>query len=401
MSNTYNLLAPEVIENPYPIYQDMREHAPVYWDASLDRWFLTRYADVQAVLNHPQARAEKFNIDSSSLPPDVQSDVGMLYRLLSQQMLFRDPPEQTRLRALAVKSFTPRVIETIRARIHQITNELLDQVQAQGHMDLMSDFAFHLPAIVIAELLGVPPEDRDRFKVWSDDLITFLGTFYTTWEAVAVIGASLKGLVFYLHGIVEEARLTPQDNLLGALVLAEEQGDRLNAEELLANAVLLLAAGHETTTNLIGNGMLALLQNPAQWEKLKSDPSLLPGAVEELLRYDSPVQIAVRYAGSDIKIGGTPIAVGQILQAYLGAANRDPALFSNPDQLDVTRQGPRHLSFGYGPHYCLGAALARMECQIALAALIERMPNIQLASEDLHWKVNFAIRGLESLPVTF
>ncbi len=401
MPNTYHLLAPEVTENPYPIYRDMREHDPVYWDVSLDRWFLTRYADVQTLLNHPQARAEKFKIDSSSLPPEVQGDVGMLYRLLSQQMLFRDPPEQTRLRGLAAKSFTPRVIETIRTRIHQITHELLDQVQAQGQMELMSDFAFHLPAIVIAELLGVPPGDRDRFKIWSDDLITFLGTFYTTWEEIAVIGASLKGLVLYLQGIVDEARLNPQDNLLGALVLAEEQGDRLNAEELLANVVLLLAAGHETTTNLIGNGMLALLQNRDQWEKLKSDPSLLPGTVEELLRYDSPVQIAVRYAGTDMEIGGTQIASGQIVQAYLGAANRDPLVFASPDRLDITRQGTRHLSFGYGPHYCLGAALARMEAQIAIGALMERMPNMQLASEDLHWKVNFAIRGLEALPVMF
>jgi cytochrome P450 len=305
------------------------------------------------------------------------------------------------------KAFTPRVVENMRARVQELVNQMLDAVQVPGRMDIIADLANPLPATVIAELLGVPGSDHQQFKKWSDDVAVALsgidsGATREELQALYITAQkSVLELSAYFRERVIELRRQPQENLLSALVQAEEQGDRLTEDELFANCVLLMMAGHETTTNLIGNGILALLQNPNQQEELTLNPDLIASAVEELLRYESPVQKMGRVALADIDIGGKQIQQGQLVVFSFAAANRDPDVFVSPNQLDLTRKPNRHLAFGHGLHYCVGAALARLEGQITINTVLSRMPKLQLATENLEWHRNFTLRGLKSLPVIF
>ncbi len=332
-----------------------------------------------------------------------------IMRIFSNMMLLSDPPSHTRLRSLANIAFTPRVIERMRSHIHVIVDELLDDAAQEGRMDLISDLAYPLPVRVICEMLGVAPEDRDQFKSWTDDLAAFLGDIRRVAEHVEVGQRSALEMIDYLRAIISECRQNPSDNLISSLVVAEEQGDRFSEEELFSMFVLLQIGGHETTTNLIGNGLLALLQNPEEMQKLRDNPSLIETAVEEFLRYHSPIQTTGRIALEDLEIGGRRISKGQAIGTYIGAANRDPAQFSDPDRLDISRQENRHMAFAFGPHFCLGSALARMEGQIAIGTVLRRMPQIQLEPplgtesrlEDCPWRNNQAFHGLESLAVTF
>jgi hypothetical protein len=321
-------------------------------------------------------------------------------RHFSQWMLYSDPPNHTRLRALAQRAFTPRSVDLVRPRVQAFLDDLLDRVQPQGRMDVIRDVAYPLPAMVIAELLGVPPTDHHLFKHWSDALFGYLGNVSDP-HLAARAQAGIVGLSGYLTPIIERRRRAPEQDLISRLIAVQEQDEQVSDDELVAFCTLLLIAGHETSTNLIGNGMLALLQHPEQAQHLCADQSLIGSTVEEVLRYDAPVQLAWRQATQALEIGGRTIEAGQVVLLNLAAANRDPDQFAEPDRFDITRQETRQIGFGYGAHYCLGAPLARLEGQLALQTMLRRFSALQLASTTLDWHATVAFRGLRALPVTF
>jgi cytochrome P450 len=321
---------------------------------------------------------------------------------LGQSMLFQDPPDHTRLRTLVSKAFTPRVIEGMRGHIQQVVDGLLDTVAAAGRMDVVADLAYPLPVIVICEMVGVPAEDRDKLRDWSYAIARSLDAIAVPNEEIARrANQAQDALTQYFARLIEERRRAPRADLLSALIAAEEAGDRLSTQELFATGILLFIAGHETTVNLIGNGTLALLKNPDQLQRLRAEPGLIAGAVEELLRYDSPVQRTGRLLYEDVTIDGKTIPKGSIAVALLGAANRDPAHFPDPDRLDITRPDNRHLAFGWGIHFCLGAPLARLEGQIAFGTLLRRFPRLALGADQVEYRETSTLRGLRALPVTF
>ena len=399
-----DLASPAFKANPYPFYARLRAEAPV-WRATLrDRraaWLVTRYEDVARVLKDDTFAKDKLNamdLEQRAKTPWVP---GFL-KPLERNMLDLDDPDHARLRALVSKAFTPRLIERLRGRIEALCEELLDHMQRvrgrRGGTDLVAGYALPLPATVIAELLGVPAEDHARFHRWSNRLVSISSGR----DMLRALPAA-HSFVGYLRKLVEGRRAAPQDDLITALIRAEEAGDKLSEDELLAMAFLLLVAGHETTVNLIASGTLALLEHPEQAERLRRDPSLVKPAVEELLRYTSPVEMATeRYAREDTEIVGTTIPRGELVLAVLGSANRDEGHFEDPDALDLARDPNRHLAFGRGGvHHCLGAPLARMEGQIALTALLRRFPGVRLAMtpETLRWRRGLFLRGLERLPL--
>jgi cytochrome P450 len=317
-------------------------------------------------------------------------------------MLNADAPKHTRLRGLVSKAFTPKAVEAMRPTIQSLVDGFLDAVASKGRMDIMRDLAVSLPVTVIAAMLGVPAEERDRFKGWSDAITALVNPVSTVSpDRITNAATSYQELTMYLREVVARLRLTPDTSLLAAMAAAEEQGERLNESELYANAILLLNAGHETTTNLIGNGTWALLKNPDQLERLRSNPDLIENAVEELLRFDSPVQFTSRIPTEGATLGGKTIESGQPLFCVLGAANRDPAHFSEPDRLDLGRDEVRHVAFGLGPHYCLGAPLARLEGQVVFSTLLKRFPNLRLDGPAPEYRDNFNLRGLRALHVAF
>jgi len=389
--------------NPFPCYSRLRAEAPVCHVTLLSMetaWLVTRYDDVAMVL-----KDERFVKDTANaLTPGQAANQAWfrhlkLYKLLQRNMLNQDPPDHTRLRALVGKAFTPRLIEQIRPRVEAMTHELLDGVQDRRRMDLIHDYALPLPATIIAEMLGVPVKDRHKFHRWSNAILSTT----SNWRMAKGI-LNVVAFMRYVRKIIKKRRADPQDDLLSALVEAEEAGDRLSEDELVAMVMLLLLAGHETTVNLIGNGTLALLQHPDQLERLQSNPQLIKPAVEELLRFTSPVDVATeRYAREDVTAAGVTIPRGEMVFAVIGSANRDDRQFADPDQLDITREPNRHLSFGLGNHFCLGASLARLEGQIAIGTLLGRVPDLRLsvAPHLLRWRSSLLLRGLESLPVAW
>ena len=401
MTREQTRLDPRTIADPYPRYQQLRSEDPVRWNAGVNAWILTRYSDVNAALRDNRLSAERITALTGLIRESGGEPAKKFESTFLNMMLFSDPPDHTRLRSLANKAFTPRVVEQMRTHIQGIVNGLLDDAQDQGRMDVIADLAYPLPAIVISEMLGAKPEDRDKFKKWSGDLAAFLGNIRAVSETYEAAIKSVSELIEHLRELVAQRRREPQDDLISALVLAEDEGDSFSEEELYSMCVLLIFAGHETTTNLIGNGILALLNNPDQLAKLRQDPSLLEPAIEEIIRYDGPVQTTTRTALEPLEIGGKQIAKGDRVSLTLGAANRDPAQFSDPDQMDITRTESRHVGFGFGIHFCLGAALARMEGQLSIGALVQRMPELKLESTDLVWRGNPILRGLVALPVAF
>ena len=399
-----DLASPAFKANPYPFYARLRAEAPV-WRATLrDRrtaWLVTRYEDVARVLKDDTFAKDKLN----AMDPEQRAKtpwVPGFLKPLERNMLDLDDPDHARLRALVSKAFTPRLIERLRGRIEALCEELLDAMERErerrGGTDLVADYALPLPATVIAELLGVPAEDHAKFHRWSNRLVSVSSGR----DMLRALPAALS-FVRYLRKLVERRRADPEDDLITALIRAEEAGDKLSEDELLAMAFLLLVAGHETTVNLIASGTLALLEHPEQTERLRHDPSLIKPAVEELLRYTSPVEMATeRYAREDAEIAGTTIPRGELVLAVLGSANRDERHFEDPDALDLARDPNRHLAFGRGGvHHCLGAPLARMEGQIAMNALLRRFPGARLAMapEALRWRRGLFLRGLERLPL--
>ena len=361
-------------------------------------WVAASHAAVSTVLRDPGWTSDaRSAVGAASFVSGrtIPEEAG---ELLSKVLLFMDGADHLRVRRLVSKAFTPRSVERLRPRIAELTGELLAPLREAGSFDVIDDLAFPLPVTVICELLGVPAEDRDLFRQQTGALAALLDRDVSPEQLGQAAGASLV-FTAYLVPLFEERRRAPQDDLVSALVAAEEDGDRLGADELLITVMLLLAAGHETTMNLIGNGLLALLRHPAQLELLRSQPGLMPGAVEELLRYDSPVRLTARTAREDTVLDGQRIRAGEQVVALLDAANHDPAVFASPEVLDVTRDARGHVSFGSGAHYCLGASLARAEAQVALAALVA-LPDLQLAVAEPRWRPLVALRGLESLPVS-
>lgn len=391
--------------NPYRYYRHFRAIEPVHWGLSANTqaegtWYLFRHAEVMAALKDRRLGREAERV----LPPGERHPIPHSARIFSDMyrkwMVFRDPPDHTRLRALVQKAFTARVIDALQPRIEQIAHELLDRMQGSSRMDFIGQFAFPLPVIVIAELLGVPASDRDRFRTWSTaistaNLLRRDSDEASYQDAVRATGA----LQEYLGGIIEARRRRPRADLISGLISAVDEGSTLSYEEMIATSILILTAGHETTVNLLGKGMLALLRNPAQLEWLRKHPAAMPNAVLELLRYDSPVQIITRYAMDDIEYGGKHIPRGQTLGLALASANRDPEAFVDAETLDLSRDVRRHLSFGMGIHYCLGAALAQREGQVAFRVLLERMPGLALEDAPLQWGEGIVFHGLTHLPL--
>ena len=390
------LADPAVLADPHPVLAALRESGPVRrmdMRLGLPVWMITRYDDVLAALSDPGLSNDPHN--SSALTEVLRGD------FLSRSMIGTDPPQHTRLRRLVSKAFTARRVEGLRPRVQEITDALLDRITPRGAADLVGEFGLPLPVTVIGELLGVPEADRDRFRIWTDEM---LDRPFDPRSDMARVTAARERMHGYLADLVAAKRAHPADDLLSDLVEATDEGERLDAQELLAMTFLLLIAGYVTTVSLIGNGTLALLRHPDQLDLLRADPSLVPQAVEELLRFDGPVNPGLtRHALEDLEIGGVRIPRGDLVLLAIAAADRDPDRFPDPDRLDIGSADPGHLAFGHGVHYCLGAPLARLEGQVAFTALLARLPDLALATEEdrLRWTGGGVLRGLRELPVTF
>jgi len=394
----YHLLDPEVLANPYPLYDRLRIEDPVHWDPFLHAWVVTRYADVVRVLHD-------FSADRTPTPEQLTamglSALNPIAQVMVKQMLFMDAPAHTRLRALASSVFTPSKVELLRSHIQEIADHLLDAVEVRGHMDVIADFAEPLPAIVTAEMLGVPVEDHNQLKAWSADFAEMLGNFQHNPDRVPRVLRSLEQMTAYFRDAIEKPGVGRREGLIQSLATAEIQGDRLSKEEVIANSIVTMVGGQETTTNLIGNGLLSLLRNREPLEQLQNDLSLTPSAVEELLRYEGPSQHTARLAPRDSELGGKQIRKRDAVIAVMAAGNRDPERFPDPDRLDILRKDNRHLAFGWAAHFCFGAALARIEGQIAFETILRRFRNLALKPGSLTWRTNLGLRGLNALPITF
>jgi cytochrome P450 len=393
----YHLLDPDVLADPYPLYRRLREEDPVQWDPYLHAWVVTRYADVAEVLYRFRAARTP---DPSRLVDLGLGELTPVAAVMIRQMLFLDPPQHGRVRRLASVAFTPRRVAMLREHIRQIAVDLVDDLAGDAGFEVMAGLANPLPAIVTAELLGVPTSDHERLKSWSQDFAEMLGNFqHNPGRAKKVVGSLEEMVAYFREAMIREA-VTPTEGLINALATAEVDGDRLNEDEVIANVIVTMVGGQETTTNLIGNGLLTLLRQPDQLERLRSDPTLVPSAVEELLRYESPSQHTARLAPAGAVLGGRSIPEGDAVIAVMGAANRDPERFDDPDRLDLGRQDNRHLAFGWAGHFCFGAPLARLEGQLAFEALLARFPNLALAPEEsIRWRPNLGLRGLTELHV--
>ena len=376
----YDLLSPQLRQDPYPIYRELRSKDPVHRMRLVKAWALTRYEDVEKVL-----RDDKRFCNGDRI----------LVKTIPLSLLDMDPPEHTRVRALVSKAFTPRAVGRLEGRIREITDRLLDAVAGRRQFDVIAALGYPLPITVIAEMLGVRAEDMGAFEGWSNTLALAVDPILGG-KQVAAIKRAAEQVYAYFEGVIAERRREPRDDLVTALMMAEETGERLTHEEMLSVMLLILVAGNETTRNLIGNAVLALLRNPAQLERLREDRGLLGPAVDEFLRYDSPVQVDGRAAREDVEIGGKQIRAGDVVISVLGAANRDPEAFDDPESLDVGRRGNSHLSFGRGVHYCLGGPLAIMEARVALAGLLDRYSSLRLVVEP-EYREGVALRGVERL----
>jgi hypothetical protein len=406
-ADDFDFTRPAFRRDPYPTYRRLRETTPLHCveRGAIRFWVLTRHADVVAVLRDPRASVDRsFQPKPPAVAPAVDPatlhPLARALRAMSRVMLFRDPPDHTRLRGLVNKAFTPRMVEALRPRVQAIVDELLAPLGDGGAFDVVRDLAEPLPILVIAELLGLPAADRRELKRWSDDLAVMLdGSVAMQHMGRAVQSAA--DVIAYLRKHLEARRAAPRQDLLSAMLAAQERDEQLNDDEILGTALLVMAAGHETTTNLIGNGVLALLRNPGELARLRREPELLPSAVEEVLRFDSPVQATSRIFDEPIELHGRRIPAREEIGLLLGAANRDPDVFAGPDRLEIARADNRHLSFGFGIHFCLGAGLARLEAQLAIGSLAARAPRLELAVDEraLAWRPGWLLRGPTSLPI--
>src|ERR1700691_253445 len=392
------LLNPEVLADPYALYRALREYDPVHWDPTMTAWVVTGYPEAITVLKNYSA--------DRTPPPAYLEQLGLSFmkpfaEVMLQQMMFMDGARHSRLRDICAAAFTPRRVEELRTVIECIADELIDKVIASGRMNIIADFANPLPAIVTAKLLGVPIEDHEQLHAWVIDLAEVLGNFQHHPNRVAEIVQSLEDLKSYVAERMEEQRKHPTSGLIYSLMTAEVGGQRLSDEEVIANTIITLIGGHETTTTLIASGFLTLLRDPESLQLLRSRPEIVGSAVEELLRFESPVQHTARIASADMQLGGKTIAKGSRVVAVLAGANRDPNRFTDPDRLDLLRPDNRHLAFGWAAHFCFGAPLARMEGQIAFNALLRRLSSPVVLDQTMDWRANAGLRGLTMLNISF
>ncbi len=397
----FDLYAPDVLRNPHPVLAQMRREAPVYHVNRVEMggrpWLLTRYDDCINLTKDERFTKDMLRRPGGRLNPnDPQYQAAIS---INRHMLTVDPPDHTRLRTLVHKAFTPKMIRELSGRIQQIADDLLDKVESQGQMEFMNDYAVVIPITVIAELLGIPPEDQAKFREWTQTIV--VDGLRNTRDSERM-GAAVMEFIMYFHAMFDQRRAEPQEDLITGLVQVEEDGDKLDPQELISMVFLLLVAGHETTVNLIGNGTLALLQHPEQMAKLRANPTLIESAIEEMLRYESPVgATTMRWALEDVELHGQVIPAGDMVLASLLGANRDPAVFENPDVFNIERTPNRHIGFGHGIHYCLGAPLARLEGAIAINTLLRRLPNLGLDVEPdaIEWNETILLHSMKALPV--
>ncbi|MFI5454552.1 MAG: cytochrome P450 [Isosphaerales bacterium] len=401
-TDRYDLLSPEFLADPYPLYARLRADDPVHWSKTQGYWFVSRYEDVHATARDPRFSSNSLDTFMNRLPAETHTEFAPLRALLADRMLLTDPPRHNRLRGLVHKAFTPRRVELLRTTVQTVLDELLERVQQGGSFDVIHDVADPLPSRMITMMLGIPAEDRDRFKSWTDAIYLFMGLSGVSILDRARVATSAVGeLTDYLPREIAVVRRSPRDDLFSDLVAAEEQGDTLTEAEMISNVVGILNAGHETTTNLIGNGVLTLLQNSGSWELLRDDPALIPLAVEEILRYESPIQMISRLTAENVEVRGVTIGQGQPVALILGSANRDPEQFPDADRFDIRRPDNRHVAFGHGPHFCIGGALARVVGQVVFGTLPLRFPGLRLATDRHEWRPYPLFRGLRRLPVVF
>ena len=392
------LLEPDVLADPYPLFKRLRTEDPVHWDPFLHAWVVTRYSDVIRVLTDLSANR---TFTPAQLGQYGLSALAPVAKVMLRQMLFMDPPVHTRLRALCSLAFTPARVERLRSHIQEVTDRLIASVAQSGRMDLIADFAAPLPAIITAEMLGVPTEDHKKLKDWSATFAMMLGNFQHNPDFVPRVVKTVEEMSQYFLRHIREYRAYPRQGLIHDLMTADVSGDYLSEEEVVANIIVTMVGGQETTTNLIGNGMLTLLRNPSVMEEMRTNRTLIPSAIEEMLRYESPSQHTARLAPQDLEIGGKHISKRQAIIAVLAAANRDPERFPDPDRVDIGRRDNRHVAFGWGPHFCFGAALARIEGQIAFATILHCLQDVVLEPQPITWRFNLGLRGLTALPIQF
>jgi cytochrome P450 len=391
------LLDPETLANPYPLYSELRAKDPVCWDPYLHAWVATRYADVVTILR---------DFSAARVPsPESLAEIGLdtlapATKLMTQQMLFMDPPSHARVRALSAQAFAPKRVEALRGHVREIVHEILSGVCPGGRMDVIRDLAEPMPYKITAEMLGVPAGDAAQLKAWSKNFAQVLGNFQHGAANGARIGQTLEDMTEYFRAAVDATRKHPREGLIHSFINAAVDGDRFTDDEIVANTIITMVGGQETTTNLIGNGILTLLRHPSECDRIRKDRSLIPSAIEEMLRFEPPSQYTARLAPCDVELGGKRIAKRQGVVAVLAAANRDPDRFSNPDEFDVGRRDNRHLSFGWAAHFCFGATLARVEGQVVLEEMFDRFSSWSLDAKALVWRDNLGLRGLTSLPIT-
>ncbi len=401
----FNPLDPRWSSDPFPLYAELRDRAPIHRN-DMGFWVLSRHNDCLAVLRDRRTSSDSMNMDQGGMPERFRRPVPLdspeyAGIVAMRPFIFRDPPDHTRLRGLVAKAFTPRVIESLREGIQLAIDELLDAALDAGRIDLIADFAYPIPVRTICDMLGVPVEDHERFGAWSEALARGLDPdFLLTNDVIAARGEAALEIIRYFNALIGERRKSPGSDLMSRLIEVEDDGTVLSETELISTCILLLAAGHETTVNLIAGGALALLQHPDQLEQFRTEPEVERTAVEEIMRYVSPVQLTTRTFSERCTIGETTFDVGDFALVLIASANRDEAQFVDAERFDITRNPNNHLGLGFGIHHCLGATLARMETRMALASLIRRAPRLTLESDDVQYKPNVILRGMESLPVS-
>jgi cytochrome P450 len=401
MAVIYDPVLAENVINPFPIFHQLQDEDPIHWNELIGGWVITRYADVMKVLMLTNISSDRITPSMCVLADERQREMKQLWHSLKLWTVFSDPPQHTRLRGLFNKAFTPGAIKSLVSHIQEIADELIANVAAAGEMEVIHDFAYPLPATVIAEMIGIPRRDIRQLKIWSNDIEPFLGAPVKGPEQYQRARESMAEMIDYFAGIIAAHRAAPREDIMSNLISVEEHGDMLSEDELIATCIMLLFAAHATTTHLIGNGILALLSHPEQLQLLREQPALIESAVEEMLRYDGPVQTVRRVAQEDLEIGGKLIKAGQLVFCMLNAANRDGRQFPDPDSFNIRRKDNRHIAFGYGIHFCAGAPLARIEGQIAIGTMVRRLADLKLLPQTQVWNRSFGFRGLESYRVSF
>lgn len=401
-ANSFNFNNLDIIPDPYPIYRELLEHKPIFFTELYGgAWIVTRYADVAPLLTDKRLSSKRAAVPLSKLTAEERGEFTAMLEVFSKWVAFFDPPHHASLRRLLGKAFIPLSADALRPRVQAILDDLLDPLAGAGHMDIVKDVAYPLPAMLIAELLGAPREDYEKLILWADDIAHLFGSSEVTVAMARRTRDSTFELLHYLRGLVESQKADPGDTIIGRLLRAEDDGHRFSDEDICAQCILLLFAGLESARYLIGNGFLALFEHPGELKRLKENPSLVASAVEEFLRYDNPIQFIARTAKEDFELKGHSIKRGAVVLPVVGAANRDPQRFQDPDRLDITRTDNKHLAFGQGAHLCIGSTIVRVQVQMAFSALLDRMPRMHPIAQNFDWNGNLGFRGLRSLQTEY